>query len=55
MSKHLFSSYNKFRKSNTLMAKGHLQFLYDNKNKKYLDLLGGKCAISVGHSHPKII
>jgi len=45
----LFNVYSKFNISIT-KAKG--VYLYDDKNKKYLDLYGGHGVISIGHSHP---
>ena len=30
-------------------------YVYDNKNKKYLDLYGGHAVISIGHSHPYFV
>ena len=45
----LFNVYSKFNISIT-KAKG--VYLYDDRNKKYLDLYGGHGVISIGHSHP---
>lgn len=33
---------------------GHMQWLFDINGKRYLDLFGGICTVSVGHCHPKI-
>lgn len=30
-------------------------FVFDNNNKKYLDLYGGHAVISIGHSHPEYV
>jgi acetylornithine/N-succinyldiaminopimelate aminotransferase len=30
-------------------------YVFDEKNKKYLDLYGGHAVISIGHSHPKYV
>lgn len=32
-----------------------MQYLFDHKGQRYLDLIGGICTISVGHSHPRIV
>ncbi|XP_044756410.1 alanine--glyoxylate aminotransferase 2, mitochondrial [Coccinella septempunctata] len=37
-----------------MLHQGHMQWLYDNKGKRYLDMFGGICTVSVGHCHPKI-
>ncbi|XP_075979201.1 alanine--glyoxylate aminotransferase 2, mitochondrial [Anticarsia gemmatalis] len=34
---------------------GHMQWLYDHENKRYLDLFGGIVTVSVGHCHPKVV
>uniref|UniRef100_A0A2P2I214 Alanine--glyoxylate aminotransferase 2, mitochondrial n=1 Tax=Hirondellea gigas TaxID=1518452 RepID=A0A2P2I214_9CRUS len=34
---------------------GHQQYLYDDDNKRYLDLFGGIVTVSVGHCHPKVV
>ncbi|KAL1517979.1 hypothetical protein ABEB36_001671 [Hypothenemus hampei] len=33
---------------------GYKQWLFDLEGKRYLDMFGGICTVSVGHSHPKI-
>ncbi|XP_969816.2 alanine--glyoxylate aminotransferase 2, mitochondrial [Tribolium castaneum] len=33
---------------------GHMQWLFDINGRRYLDMFGGICTVSVGHSHPKI-
>ncbi|XP_076263105.1 alanine--glyoxylate aminotransferase 2, mitochondrial [Rhynchophorus ferrugineus] len=33
---------------------GYKQWLFDLKGKRYLDMFGGICTVSVGHCHPKI-
>ncbi|XP_045464050.1 alanine--glyoxylate aminotransferase 2, mitochondrial [Harmonia axyridis] len=37
-----------------LLHQGHMQWLYDKDGKKYLDMFGGICTVSVGHCHPRI-
>ena len=34
-------------------AKGN--YLYNNKNKKYLDFIAGVSVCNLGHGHPKVI
>lgn len=31
---------------------GHKQWLFDIEGNRYLDMFGGICTVSVGHSHP---
>ena len=31
-----------------------MQYLYDHKGNRYIDLIGGIATISVGHAHPSI-
>ncbi|XP_050295112.1 alanine--glyoxylate aminotransferase 2, mitochondrial [Anthonomus grandis grandis] len=33
---------------------GYKQWLFDLEGKRYLDMFGGICTVSVGHSHPRI-
>jgi 4-aminobutyrate aminotransferase-like enzyme len=35
-------------------VKGEMQWLYDETGKKYLDLFGGICTVSVGHCNPAV-
>ena len=37
-----------------MIVEGHMQYLYDETGRRYLDLLGGIVTISVGHCHPKV-
>lgn len=41
-------------KKPVLLTQGHMQWLYDNDGKRYLDLFGGIVTVSVGHCHPKV-
>lgn len=34
------------------LSQGHMQWLYDHKGKRYLDLFAGIVTASVGHCHP---
>src|SRR4051794_31733548 len=38
-----------------LIVEGHMQYLYDETGKRYLDLYAGIVTISVGHCHPKVV
>ena len=42
-------------KTPTIFQRGERQYLWDEKGKKYLDLLGMNVCISVGHAHPDVI
>jgi len=35
-----------------ILDRGHMQYVWDDKGNKYIDLLGQNLCISVGHSHP---
>lgn len=37
-----------------LIVEGHMQYLYDETGRRYLDLLAGIVTISVGHAHPTV-
>ena len=41
-------------KTPTIFARGERQYLWDEKGRKYLDLLGMNVCISVGHAHPDV-
>ena len=38
-----------------LIVEGHMQYLYDETGRRYLDLYAGIVTISVGHCHPKVV
>ncbi len=38
-----------------MIVQGHMQWLFDEKGKRYLDGIGGIVTVSVGHCHPKVI
>ncbi len=44
-----------YRRQNVVFVKGEGCWLYDENGKKYLDLVAGIAAISIGHSHPQFI
>jgi len=38
-----------------MIVEGHMQYLWDETGKRYLDAFAGIVTVSVGHCHPKII
>lgn len=38
-----------------LVVEGHMQYLYDETGRRYLDAYAGIVTVSVGHCHPKIV
>jgi alanine-glyoxylate transaminase/(R)-3-amino-2-methylpropionate-pyruvate transaminase len=38
-----------------LIVEGHMQYLYDETGKRYLDMLAGIVTVSLGHCHPKFV
>src|SRR6266436_1599868 len=38
-----------------LIVEGHMQYLWDETGKQYLDGFAGIVSVSVGHCHPKIV
>jgi alanine-glyoxylate transaminase/(R)-3-amino-2-methylpropionate-pyruvate transaminase len=38
-----------------LIVQGHMQYLYDETGRRYLDCFAGIVTVSVGHCHPKVI
>ena len=57
--RHKYSSpvYNTFQAYDKplILTKGKMQYVWDNEDNKYLDLVGQNLCISVGHCHPKVI
>uniref|UniRef100_A0AC35TYP3 Alanine--glyoxylate aminotransferase 2, mitochondrial n=1 Tax=Rhabditophanes sp. KR3021 TaxID=114890 RepID=A0AC35TYP3_9BILA len=43
-----------YYKNQLLITRGEMQYLFDDKGKKYLDMFGGIVTVSVGHCHPKV-
>lgn len=39
-------------KNPPIFVKGDMQWMIDDKGKRYLDLFGGIVTVSVGHCHP---
>src|SRR5581483_3712102 len=44
-----------YYKDPLLLVEGHMQYLWDEKGKQYLDGFAGIVSVSVGHCHPKIV
>ena len=44
-----------FYKDPLLLVEGHMQYLWDEKGKQYLDGFAGIVTVSVGHCHPAIV
>jgi alanine-glyoxylate transaminase / (R)-3-amino-2-methylpropionate-pyruvate transaminase len=38
-----------------LVVEGHMQYLWDEKGRQYLDGFAGIVSVSVGHCHPKVV
>jgi alanine-glyoxylate transaminase / (R)-3-amino-2-methylpropionate-pyruvate transaminase len=36
------------------LLQGHMQWLFDHENRRYLDFFGGIVTVSVGHCHPHV-
>ncbi|NOX59290.1 MAG: aspartate aminotransferase family protein [Planctomycetes bacterium] len=43
-----------FYKEPILVVEGHMQYLWDETGKQYLDAFAGIVTVSVGHCHPKV-
>ena len=52
---YLIPCLNYFYKNPPVLVKGDMQYLYDNKGKKYLDFFSGVSVMNCGHSNPYII
>ena len=44
-----------YYKKPLMIVEGHMQYLYDDTGRRYLDGFGGIVTISVGHSHPYVM
>src|SRR5437879_13860517 len=38
-----------------MLVEGKMQYVWDEKGKRYLDALGGIVTVSVGHCHPDVV
>jgi len=52
---HLPPDFMTFYKEPVYIHQGHMQYLWDNTGKRYVDLFGGIVTVSVGHCHPKVV
>jgi alanine-glyoxylate transaminase/(R)-3-amino-2-methylpropionate-pyruvate transaminase len=43
-----------YYKEPIMIVEGHMQWLFDEKGKRYLDMLAGIVTVSCGHCHPKV-
>src|SRR5437899_7818610 len=44
-----------YYKDPLLLVEGHMQYLWDETGKRYLDGFAGIVSVSVGHCHPKVV
>jgi alanine-glyoxylate transaminase / (R)-3-amino-2-methylpropionate-pyruvate transaminase len=44
-----------YYKNPIMLVEGKMQYLWDERGKRYLDALGGIVTVSVGHCHPHVI
>jgi alanine-glyoxylate transaminase/(R)-3-amino-2-methylpropionate-pyruvate transaminase len=44
-----------FYKEPLLVAEGHMQYVWDETGKQYLDAFAGIVTVSVGHCHPRVV
>ncbi len=44
-----------YYKEPIMIVEGHMQYLFDETGRRYLDLFGGIVTVSCGHCHPKIV
>ena len=44
-----------YYKQPIMLVEGHMQYVWDETGKRYLDGLGGIVTVSVGHCHPKAV
>ena len=38
-----------------MIVEGHMQYLYDETGRRYLDMFAGIVTVSCGHWHPKFV
>lgn len=38
-----------------MIVEGHMQYLYDEEGRRYLDLFAGIVTVSCGHGHPRVV
>ncbi len=44
-----------YYKNPVMIVEGHMQYLYDETGRRYLDGFAGIVTVSVGHCHPKVM
>ncbi|KJE92790.1 alanine-glyoxylate aminotransferase [Capsaspora owczarzaki ATCC 30864] len=44
-----------YYKKPLMIQQGHMQWLFDDKNNRYLDMFAGIVTVSVGHCHPHVL
>ena len=44
-----------YYKNPLMLVEGKMQYVWDEKGRRYLDALGGIVTISVGHCHPDVV
>ncbi|HUU85755.1 MAG TPA: aspartate aminotransferase family protein [Phycisphaerae bacterium] len=44
-----------FYKEPLPIVEGHMQYLWDDRGRRYLDAIAGIVTVSVGHAHPRIV
>lgn len=42
-------------KNPPILVEGKMQYVWDEKGRRYLDLFGGIVTTSVGHCHPRLV
>ncbi|WP_428939027.1 aspartate aminotransferase family protein [Fontivita pretiosa] len=45
----------RYYKEPLMIVEGHMQYLWDQTGKRYLDAFAGIVTVSVGHCHPKVV
>jgi len=53
--KHVHPSVFTIYKDPLLVVEGHMQYLFDETGRRYLDMIAGIVTVSCGHCHPKVI
>ncbi len=44
-----------YYKQPLMIVEGHMQYLWDETGRRYLDAIAGIVTVSVGHCHPKVV
>src|ERR1044072_1342434 len=44
-----------YYKKPLMVVEGRMQYVWDEKGRRYLDALGGIVTVSVGHCHPAVV